>query len=190
LEDKNARRFDRTAHPYVRKDRFFDSSGPGGTITPRPDYFSDPLNGHGPDCDLEIDRRSFIPFAHYGYVYCMLMTNGEIVEKPGENVLITGGGDGSIKLWSLSKRGGGRPEELFELGVNDGSEESVLSIALDESFLVSGKMGGQIDVWDLETRQLVRTLHSRVDDVRSLTVGSNYLFAGGSNGMVEVRGIP
>jgi di- and tripeptidase len=111
----------------------------------------------------------------------MLLGDGAIAERPGEQVLITGGGDGSIKVWSLA----GRPSELFKLGDDGGSQDSVLSIALDENFVIAGRMGGQIDIWDFETRAVVRSLRSSLEDVCSLSVGPSFLFACGSNGMIE-----
>jgi di- and tripeptidase len=133
---------------------------------------------------LQIDEKYIHQFAHFGYVYCMLSLRGIVVDNPKEEVLVSGGGDGSIKLWRLDSRKGGAIKKLYQLG--DSSGDSVLSLALDGTLLISGTIEGKIKVWDLETRQLVRNLRATVGDVLALSVGQGCLFAAGANGKVEV----
>ncbi|CAK1354203.1 unnamed protein product [Cercospora beticola] len=166
-------------------DRFFDSRGPGGVQTPKPagsDYI--PRHAKGGDV-IEIDKEKVRHFAHYGYVYCMLLAKEGVPERYGEETLVTGGGDGVIKLWKLDADDGGAIQELYTL--DDGREEghSILSIAMDGTFLYSGRSRGEVDVWDLETRQLVRNLKAHRDDVLTISVGGNFLFTAAVNG--EVR---
>ena len=156
-------------HPSLRDDPFFDSRGPGGIATPRPaDAHITPLHAVG-GRTIEIPRANVKHFAHYGYVYCMLLIREGVQEAAGQEVLATGGGDGVVKLWRLCEERGGAIEELFTL--DDGREEghSVLSIALDGTFLYTGRSGGELDVWDLETRQLVRNIKAHRDDAVSYT---------------------
>jgi di- and tripeptidase len=114
----------------------------------------------------------------------MLLVYGVITDNPKQGILVTGGGDGTIKLWSLEKNDGGAPRELAELGDSNG--DSVLSLVLDGTFLISGTIEGRVKVWDLETRQMVRNLRANVGDVLALSVGEGCLFVTGSNGKVEV----
>jgi di- and tripeptidase len=116
----------------------------------------------------------------------MLLLRGIVADDPDEETLVSGGGDGSIKLWSLMPEKGGQIGEKFELRLGQGDDNSVLSFALDGSFLISGRLRGEVNIWDLETRQLVRTINSSVADVLALSVGGGCLFVSGSNGTVEV----
>ena len=187
LKEKDTRpRPKPTSHPSFREDRFFDSSGPGGVRTPRRQSVEGgPRHATGGRL-LEIDKQYIRQFAHFGYVYCMLLARGIISDDPSEEILISGGGDGIIRLWCLDTKRGGAIYELHRL--EDGREEgeSILTLALDGTFLYSGRLDGEINVWDLETKQLVRSLKARTGDVLTLTVGGGYLFSAGVTGIVQV----
>lgn len=173
-------------HPLLREDPFFDSRGPGGIRTPRPANDDvRPKHAKGGQV-LEIDKNSIKHFAHYGYVYCMLVASGVMPENAGEEVLISAGGDGSVNIWRLESAQGGGIELIYKL--DDGREEgqSILSLALDGSFLYSGRSGGEVNVWDLETRQLVRSIKAHRDDVLSICIGGGYLFSAAVTGYVRV----
>lgn len=173
-------------HPLLREDPFFDSSGPGGVRTPRPaDTETRPRDARGGQV-LEIDKDNVHHYAHYGYVFCMLLAKDIAPEAMGEDVLISGGGDGVINIWRLDAARGGAIEELYKL--DDGREEghSVLSLALDGTFLYSGRSGGELNVWDLETRQLVRSIKAHRDDVLSICLGGGFMFSAAVTGFVRV----
>jgi len=114
----------------------------------------------------------------------MLLAKG-LKDDPSEEVLISGGGDGAIKIWSLAKQGG-VISELHSLEDGRDEGESVLSLALDGLFLYSGRLSGEVNVWDLETKQLVRSLKTKTEDVLALSVGGGFLFCAGVSGVVEV----
>ncbi|KFH46110.1 di- and tripeptidase-like protein [Hapsidospora chrysogenum ATCC 11550] len=175
-------------HPHRRNHRFFDSKAVGGTSTPRR---NDQRWGliPPPKAVLEMDNGSIRNFAHYGYVYCMLMAKGPTVQfDADEDVLISGGGDGTIKLWSLedSVRSQGSAddecsiEEIMTLGTDDA--ESVLSLAIDGSFLYAGKLEGIVELWDLDTTQKLRVIKAHEFDIMSLQMGWGYLWVSASNG--------
>ncbi|KAI4765125.1 glutathione degradosome [Aureobasidium sp. EXF-3400] len=172
-------------HPSLREDPFFDSRGPGGVRTPRPADQGQPARHAAGGDVLEIDRDNIKHFAHYGYVYCMMLAKGVVPDAPGDQVLISAGGDGAINLWTMDADRGGAIELLFTL--DDGREEgqSILSIALDATFLYSGRTGGEVNVWDLETRQLVRSLKAHRDDVLSICIGGGYMFSAAVTGYVR-----
>lgn len=175
-----------TSHPSERKDRFFDSAGPGGVQTPRPKAAESNLRDAVGGQNLEIDPHDVRQFAHYGYVYCMLLGKAILPEAPDDEVLVSGGGDGRINIWRIDADKNGAISEVCTL--EDGREEgeSILSLARDGSFLYSGRFGGEVNVWDLETRQLVRSLKANTGDVLSLSIGGGLLFAGGVTGVVQV----
>jgi di- and tripeptidase len=165
-------------------DRFFDSTGPGGFRTPRQSEVLT-IPRHARDgYRVEIDKENVRQFAHYGYVYCMLLAKDGVPENAGHETLITGGGDGMIKLWKLDEKNGAIID-LYTL--EDGREEghAILSIALDGTFLYAGRTGGEIDVWDLETRQLMRNLKAHRDDVLTICVGGGFMFSGDISGNVR-----
>lgn len=174
-------------HPLMREDPFFDSRGPGGVRTPRPAHHHiHPRHAKGGQV-LEIDNASITHFAHYGYVYCMMLARGILPDSPDQEALISAGGDGAINIWRLEEKNGGGIELLFKL--DDGREEgqSILSMALDGSFLYSGRSGGEVNVWDLETRQIVRSIKAHREDVLSICIGGGYLFTAAVTGYVRVR---
>lgn len=170
--------------PGLREDRFFDSRGPGGVRTPRPaDADIVPKDAVGGRV-IEIGTENVRHFAHYGYVYCMVLAK-TVPEAPGQEILVTGGGDGVVKLWKLDADNGGAPEELHQL--EDGREEghSIHSVSVEGTFLYSGRSGGEIDVWDLETRQLIRNLKAHRDDVLTICIGGGFMFSAAVTGYVR-----
>lgn len=117
----------------------------------------------------------------------MLLGQGILPEAPKEEVLVSGGGDGRINLWRIDPKKHGAISAICTL--EDGREEgeSILSLAKEGTFLYSGRLGGEVNVWDLETRQIVRSLKANTGDVLCLSLGGGLLFAGGVEGVVQVR---
>lgn len=195
LNDPAARALhDSSKHPDRRYHRFFDSKAVGGSSTPRR---SDQRWGQIPRAQtiLEIDDESMHEFAHYGYVYCMLMARAPTVRvEPDEDVLISGGGDGTIKLWRLPRREAavdGSEErapsgikEIMVLGIDEG--DSVLSLAVDGSFLYSGRINGVIELWDLDTKQKLRVIKAHRADVMTLQLQWGLLWSAAANGSATV----
>lgn len=173
-------------HPDVRNHKFFDSVNSGGKATPRP-----PSSGRSalippPNTNLEIGKRHMKHFAHFGYVYCMLMARGASRRVDGsEDTLISGGGDGTIKIWKLYKWQDRCIEEIVRLGEDDA--ESVLSLALDGTFLYSGKVEGVIELWDLDTLQKLRVIKAHRGDVMTIQIGWGLLWSAGATGYAQVR---
>lgn len=187
LKEKDRRpRPSLASHPSERKNRFFDSTGPGGVQTPRPAGADCALKDAVGGQFLEIDKQDIRQFAHFGYVYCMLLGKGILPDAPSQEVLVSGGGDGRIVVWEIDAERGGAISSIYTL--DDGREEgeSILSLAREGSFLYSGRFDGEVNVWDLDTRQLVRSLKANTGDVLTLSVGGGYLFAGGVAGLVQV----
>ncbi|KAL2206853.1 beta-Ala-His dipeptidase [Sarocladium strictum] len=177
-------------HPDKRNHRFFDSKAVGGSSTPRRNDDKWALIPKALNV-LEVNEEALRNFAHHGYVYCMLMAKGPTVEVNAEDdVLISGGGDGTIKLWNLRPTTGENAvetqdhiEEIMTLGEDDA--ESVLSLAIDGSFLYAGKLDGVVELWDLDTAQKLRVIRAHDKDIESLQMGWGYLWVASSDGWVS-----
>jgi di- and tripeptidase len=182
LKDSSTRpRPNPESHPDRRNHRFFDSVQHGGTSSPRPTPSRSAVN----DGEVvEIDKAHMKHYAHFGYVYCMLLVRGvtRLVESD-EDVLISGGGDGTIKIWKLA-HGNQVIKELACLGEDDA--ESVLSMAVDGSFLYSSKLEGVVELWDLDTKQKLRVIKAHKGDVMTLQMGWGFLWSAGSTGFARV----
>ncbi|KAI9889054.1 MAG: hypothetical protein M1814_005843 [Vezdaea aestivalis] len=167
-------------HPSRRTHRFFDSKGPGGHQRPR----SPVIDQRSEGIRLQIDKQDIKQYAHFGYVYCMVLSHKGFGKQISDaDHLISGGGDGSIKVWNLEDESGAI-EELFSL---DSGDVSVLALILDGIFLYSGLLEGDVHIWDLETQQLVRSIKVDERDVLclSLDTRANCLFAGTAGGQVK-----
>ena len=99
------------------------------------------------------------------------------------DTLISGGGDGSIKLWHLDGDDGGA---IQESAVLENGDNSVLTMALNGTLLYAGRLEGDINVWDLDTQQLIRTIKAYNVDVLTLSLGYGFMFTGGANGQAKV----
>jgi di- and tripeptidase len=176
-------------HPDRRNHRFFDSvAGAGGRLTPRPasDGRSSTVSNAGET--LEVDKAHMKHYAHFGYVYCMLLARGasRLVELD-EDILISGGGDGTVKLWKLSSNPDDDIQELASLGDDDA--ESVHSLTVDGSFLYTGKLEGIIELWDLDTKQKLRVIKAQKGDIMTLQMGWGFLWSAGATGFARVISI-
>lgn len=97
------------------------------------------------------------------------------------NTLVTGGSDGSVRVWSLEKMC-----PIHRLAAHD---NSVTSLQFDDTRVVSGGSDGRVKVWDVKTGHLVRELITaesvwRVvfEDEKCVAVANR-----GSRVMMEVR---
>jgi len=174
------------APPLSRHQSFYDRPGPRGTSVPatRPPQIST----NKPRCEneLSIPEENILHFAHYGYVYCMLLENDTFSAFTNREVLITGGGDGYINVWEVGNASSGCPVKLFSLGDEREEGQSILCLARDGNFLYAGRSFGEINIWDLETRQMVRSLKPHRDHVMSVCSAGGFLFSASVTGYVRV----
>ncbi|CAK7231539.1 hypothetical protein SBRCBS47491_007965 [Sporothrix bragantina] len=194
---------DSAHHPDKRHHRFFDSKAVGGASTPRR---NEDRWGLIPKAQttVEVHPSAIRQFAHYGYIYSMLMAKGPAHNLGAdEEVLISGGGDGTVKLWKIGSEktaaGGKEPAEQEHEDGDDDSDEtdgtirevmklgnddamSVLSLAIDGSFLYCGKLDGVIELWDLDTRQRLRVIKAHNSDIMTLQMNWGYLWSASANG--------
>ncbi|KAK4452635.1 hypothetical protein QBC34DRAFT_292968 [Podospora aff. communis PSN243] len=176
-------------HPDKRQHRFFDSRAVGGTSTPRrtEDHYA--LIPRAQTV-LEVDSGAVMQFAHFGWVFCMRIAKGtSVLVDAEEEVLVSGGGDGTIKLWKLSDEGAeygdgervtGDIRQLMVLGEDD--SESVMSLEVDGSFLYAGKLQGIIELWDIDTRQKLRVIRAHDGNVNTLRMSFGLLWSAASGG--------
>lgn len=182
-KERDAQRPNITSHPSRRSHRFFDSKGPGGRSTPQPPQGSEEEEVPCPRRNqLEIEPENIVQYAHYGYVYCMLVVSGAQIGREGE-YLLSGGGDGDVKLWDVNSATGA----ISELHRMEGGDSGVLSMAIRDTFLYCGLTDGEICLWDLDTFQLVRTVKAHCDDVLTLSVSGDSIFSGSASGYTRVR---
>ena len=113
----------------------------------------------------------------------MLLATSLYSDDSDDEVLISGGGDGVIKIWTLDPESGGSIGHPLSL---ENGDESVLTMVLDGTLLYSGKLDGEVNVWDLETRQLVRRVQAHSADTLTLAFGHGLVFAGGADGIAKV----
>lgn len=74
-----------------------------------------------------------------------------------DDILVTGGSDGSVRVWSLTNY-----QPIHRLAAHD---NSVTSLQFDNSRIVSGGSDGRVKVWDLKKGTLVRELSTPAEAV-------------------------
>ncbi|KAL4804478.1 hypothetical protein BDV18DRAFT_143243 [Aspergillus unguis] len=161
-----------------RTHRFFDSKGPDGTLAPRGDGQS--LTEGGQVLTFKRDHHNL--FAHHGYVYTMTLARGLIESSPNDEVLLTGAGDGVVKIWRLEQ---GKADTAPTLMSKLQNGDSVLSIAVEGSFLYCGLSGGALNIWNLDSRQLVKRIAANTGDLWAVDIIHGMAVCGNSNGIVK-----
>ncbi|KAI5852733.1 hypothetical protein DFP73DRAFT_469640 [Morchella snyderi] len=166
-----------TSHPSHRNHPFFDSKGPGGGAALKQEICPRSTTSQL----LETDPENIVQYAHYGYVYCMLLISlsaSSEIGKVGQQILLSGGGDGVVKLWSIDNNTS-RIEQMRELS---GGDSGVLSMVVQDSLLYCGLTDGEICIWDLDTCQLIRSVKAHCEDVLTLSIKGNFMFSGSASG--------
>jgi di- and tripeptidase len=158
--------------PAVRFDKFFDSRGPGGKMSPQ--QSKNIQNGKKMTL-LEVLPSDIVKFAHNGYVHSMFVT---VLNGCNREVLVSGAGDGTVKIWGLEDR---RLTMLRCLEL----ETSILSMTKgSESFLYCGLTNGQVVMYDIDTSQVVRVDNHEASDIMTLTTVGDCVFKG-TSGLVQ-----
>ncbi|KAI9489794.1 WD40-repeat-containing domain protein [Zychaea mexicana] len=118
--------------------------------------------------------------AHDGYVYCLLHAV-DIPNVDGE-VVLSGSGDGDVKIWSISN------STLKLLNTLRGdTDKGVLSMAISEDgYLFCGVQGGDVQIWDLETNQLIRSMMAHSDDVLAVAIRGPGFVSASADGTIKV----
>lgn len=169
-----------SADPSKRTHRFFDSKGPDGSRAPRPSEGAHSISEGGRVLTFKRDHHK--QFAHHGYIYAMLLVKGLIESAPSEEALLTGAGDGVVKLWRLGQQPGAAPTQIAKLQNSD----PVLSIAVEGSLLYCGLAGGALNIWNLDSNQLVKRIVRHTGDLWAVHVIQGVAICGDSSGTVKV----
>lgn len=163
------------------KHRFFDSLGPGGAVTALPRSTDDTSNISSKSRKVRhFPTLAYRPYAHASYIYSMLLVKGLFNDDESREVLVTGGGDGSIKLWTFSSSG-----QLKLAAEYENEESSVLSMTFGGLFLYAGMSDGYVHVYNLASSQLVHKIQAGPDDVTSIQVLAGMPLIGTSLGQVK-----
>lgn len=112
----------------------------------------------------------------------MLLVKGLVESAPSEEVLLTGAGDGVVKLWRVGQQPGGTPTQIAKLQNGD----PVLSIAVEGSLLYCGLAGGALNIWNLDSQQLVKRITKHTGDLWAVHVIQGVAICGDSSGVVKV----
>lgn len=131
---------------------------------------------------LEIDPSNIVQYAHYSYVYCMQLVKGFGGSGEDCETLFTGGGDGDVKLWNIDPQ----TSRISEKQTLHGGDSGVLSMGVRETFLYCGLTDGEINIWDLDTYQLIRNVKAHQEDVLTMSVWGNNIFSGSASGYTKV----
>lgn len=174
--------------PHRRYDKFFDSKGPAGGVhkklpmnATQSEKFVPPVKNKIASI-LEIPSENIITYAHNGFIYSIYSFksgshNGLENSRSSNECIITGGGDGLSRVWLFSKNEGNKIKIHLESEELD-NEESVLSQTVEFPFLYCGLSDGYVKIWDLNTKQLVSTLHTPdKTDIFSLSTYKDHVFA-------------
>ena len=97
--------------------------------------------------------------------------------------LVTGAGDGTIKLWDLMSLGSSGLIQSHKFKIPD---RNVLSLACSGIFLYAGLSDGNVYVYSLTSKQLVQKLIVPYGDVNTVRILGGVVFCGTSRGNVEV----
>lgn len=170
--------------PGPRKHRFFDSLGPGGSanVISDEDGTAGLLKNLGGRA-LIVPSRNYLPYAHKSYIYCMLLIKGLFTHDREEEVLVSGAGDGTIKLWSLDSLSS---EGLVLINKFKNAGSNVLSLSYRGSFLYAGLSDGVANVYNLASNQLVQRLQIGHGDISQILVSTDSILCGTSQGLVKV----
>ena len=90
--------------------------------------------------------------------------------------LTLGGGDGDVKIWSL---------DCKPIHTLSSSDDGILTMIRVESLLYTGSISGTINLWDLDTLQMIRSVKAHQADVLSLAGIGGFAFSGSARGYLK-----
>ncbi|KAF9462984.1 hypothetical protein BDZ94DRAFT_1259816 [Collybia nuda] len=123
---------------------------------------------------LNIPASNVIDSAHYGYIYCMTILEGNTVQ------LATGSGDETVKLWNCANQ---YPILMHEFECTHGA---ILALVARGDTIYAGCQDGYVKVLDLETKTLVRTIIVQEGvDILSMSKIDSDLYTCSSNGWIK-----
>ncbi|GAA5904558.1 hypothetical protein JCM6882_004907 [Rhodosporidiobolus microsporus] len=143
-----------------------------------PTHASGASKGEEHVVELQFESERIVPFAHYGYVYCLLTA-----KKDDRTILVSGSGDELIRLW--------RPalSDLLPLSTleypDSSNGDAILALAARDNTVFAGHQGGIIRIWDLDTLTCIRVLRPHSNDILALSTLGTSLFSGSADGTIQ-----
>ena len=131
---------------------------------------------------MTFHRSHYRAFAHASYVYCLLLVPTRF-RGVKQEVLVSGGGDGAIKVWSL---GSFESDALLCIHKFKNPSTIVSSLANSGALLYAGLGNGGVHIYNLESLQLVQKIKTGSDSIPTLQVMDGVAFCGTTNGMLKV----
>eukprot|EP00127_Corallochytrium_limacisporum_P004720 Clim_evm74s172 gene=Clim_evmTU74s172 len=116
---------------------------------------------------------------HHGYVYSLASLR---LGPEGGFHLVSGGGDGSIKIWRVAPDGDEPLQLRTTFTAHDGG---ILSIVTIGRLIISAGQDGCIKVWDGESLKCRRKLKAHNDDVLALCYAHDLLFSASADGLIH-----
>lgn len=110
------------------------------------------------------------------------LPGGSEFEGVGGEMLLSGGGDGAVKLWALDQE----TSRIRVVKSLTGGDLGVLSMVVNDTLLYCGLTDGEICIWDLDTLQSIRVVKSHCDDVLTMCVMGGCIFSGSASGYTRV----
>ncbi|SCV03780.1 LAMI_0H10902g1_1 [Lachancea mirantina] len=183
--------------PQLRFDKFFDSTFRGGPGTVSRTSSSDQLacSVHSKPVILEVPAENTIKYAHNGFIYSIQPLNDHNhslpayfypsgVSRDDVDFVISCGGDGISKLWSLTLNADSSAN--VTLVTEYDNDESILCEFVKFPFLYCGLNGGRIKIWDINTNEPIATLQApSKSDLMSITVYNDHIFATHKEGITK-----
>ncbi|KKY17511.1 putative wd repeat protein [Phaeomoniella chlamydospora] len=165
-----------------RRHKFFDSLGPGQTLdrsTMNLETSNHTLRGGK---RMLFGTRDIVNSAHDSYVTALLLIDGLHPANPNQEVLVSGGADGAIKFWDISRIGHSTPQIIHKF---KSPALGVQCLAYSEPFLYAGMTRGQIRVYSMESRKFVQKIFICSSDVTTIQIIQGVIFCGTADGQVK-----
>lgn len=181
--------------PHRRYDKFFDSKGPTSPtlytpLSVSPESLSREVSTLNicdvkeyPHAILEIPAENIIRYAHNGFIYSIVKASSshnnfnqssDLISE----LIITSSGDGISSVWKVTRNPKSGKVFIESGHENMNNEETVFSQAIEYPFLYCGLSEGLINIWDLNTGQLVSALKTPdKSDIISISVHDDCVFA-------------
>ena len=166
----------------LRTHKFFDSTGPGGSLDPLQERTNDPIARKAPFSSTTMHISCYKQFAHNSYVYSILLVKGLFQHDAEEEVLISGDGGGTIRLWRYDNAQSGHLVQVYSFK-EKGS--SVLDMSLSGLFLYVGLSNGAANIYNLSSCQLIQRLHVGHGDVTQIMGFNGSILCGTSGGIMK-----
>ena len=116
-------------------------------------------------------------------MYCMTVIATSYADTRARDVLVSGSGDGSIKLWGMGSLGSSGLMQKHKFKI---SGHNVLSLAYQGIFLYAGLSDGNVYVFSLLSKQLIQKLSVSYGDVNTMQLSNGLAYCGTSQGIVKV----